>query len=202
MDKIDQSAQEKILEAARKVFIAKGMAGARMQDIANEAGINKALLHYYFRSKEKLFEVIFQEVSTSFFPLINEIFEAEIPLFEKIERFCSVYIEKIVENPFIPIFILNEMNQQPDIFIEKIFGGKLPNVPAMIIQIKNEVAEGKIKPIKPEHLFMNMMSMCIFPFVAKPIWMKISGTGDQEFVALMNERKQEIPKFIIESIKK
>ena len=202
MVKPDQSAEDKILEAAKKVFVSKGMAGARMQDIANEAGINKALLHYYFRSKEKLFGVIFEDISTNFFPSINQVFEAEIPLFEKIELFCSVYIEKIIQNPYIPIFILNEINQQPEVFIEKIFGGKFPNMQSMILQIKTEVDKGAIKPVKPEHLFMNMMSMCIFPFVAKPVWLAVSKTGEKEFVALMNERKREIPKFIIESIKK
>ena len=81
----DTTTEGKILAAARKVFIAKGMAGARMQDIADEAGINKALLHYYFRSKEKLFETIFKELSLQFLPRINSLFESELSLFEKIE---------------------------------------------------------------------------------------------------------------------
>src|SRR6187402_2554521 len=97
-----QGAQEKILAAARKVFTTKGMAGARMQDIADEAGINKALLHYYFRDKDKLFETIFMEEAQRFFPKINAIFQSDDPLFEKIEKFVNEYIDEMQENPYLP----------------------------------------------------------------------------------------------------
>ena len=100
--KIDQSTEQIILEAAKKVFVRKGMAGARMQDIADEAGINKALLHYYFRNKEKLFEMIFMEAAEKFFPRINAIFDSDQPLFEKIESFCEEYISVVMENPYLP----------------------------------------------------------------------------------------------------
>ena len=90
--KKDATTQEKILEAAKKVFVRQGMSGARMQDIADEAGINKALLHYYFRNKELLFEVIFNEAAAELFPKINFIFESDMPLFEKIENFVGEYI--------------------------------------------------------------------------------------------------------------
>src|SRR3954452_616752 len=114
--KKDLSTEEKILNAAKKVFLTKGMDGARMQDIADEAGINKALLHYYFRSKDKLFEQIFLKVTTSFLPKIFLILKGEDTLFEKIERFCEVYITQIIKTPYVPIFILNEINRQPKTF--------------------------------------------------------------------------------------
>src|SRR5436309_11093265 len=101
--KKDQSAEEKIIAAARKVFLSKGMDGARMQDIADEAGINKALLHYYFRSKDKLFEHIFMEVVAAFLPRIFAILESEATLFEKIEQFCSEYIGQEIKTPYVPI---------------------------------------------------------------------------------------------------
>ncbi|MEO8796112.1 MAG: TetR/AcrR family transcriptional regulator, partial [Daejeonella sp.] len=198
----DQSTEQKILQAARKVFISSGMAGARMQDIANEAEINKALLHYYFRSKEKLFDTVFKEVSGNLFPKINSIFEADISLFEKIEQFCEAYIEKLIENPFIPLFVLNEMNRNPEAFAEKILGGKKPNLKIVFTQVQENIKQGIIKSIKPEHLFMNMISMCIFPFVAKPMYVAVSGAKESDFLKLMQERKTEIPKFIIDSIRK
>ncbi len=120
--KIEKSTEEKILAAAKKVFIAKGMAGARMQDIADEAGINKALLHYYFRSKEKLFEMIFMEAAQKLFPKINFIFESDVSLFEKIENFCEEYITIMSENPYLPLFVLNEISRDPEIFMKKIWG--------------------------------------------------------------------------------
>ena len=94
--KKDKTTEEKILEAARKVFVHKGMYGARMQDIADEAGINKALLHYYFKNKQKLFEEIFMEAAGQLFPRVNAIFVSEEPLFTKIEKFCD---EVIAANP-------------------------------------------------------------------------------------------------------
>lgn len=118
----DQSTEEKILLAARKVFLNKGMDGARMQDIADEAGINKALLHYYFRSKDKLFEHIFLEVASSMLPRIFTIFQSDDPLFVKIEKFCETYISQEIKTPYVPIFILNEVNRQPQAFLKKVLG--------------------------------------------------------------------------------
>ncbi|HYJ38876.1 MAG TPA: TetR/AcrR family transcriptional regulator [Chitinophagaceae bacterium] len=198
----DSTTEEKILSAARKVFIAKGMDGARMQDIADEAGINKALLHYYFRSKEKLFEEIFKELSAQFIPRVNALFESDLPLFEKIEIFCAEYISKMIENPFIPLFIVNEINKQPDIFLKKMWGGKKPMVAKLVQQIDTEVKKGKIKNIHPAQLLLNMVSMCIFPFIGKPLCQMVMGISDSGYRQLMEERKKLVPRFIIESISK
>jgi TetR/AcrR family transcriptional regulator len=198
----DQSTEQRILTAARKVFVKKGMAGARMQDIADEAGINKALLHYYFRNKEKLFGVIFKEAMSQFVPKVNMIFESEMPLFEKIGTFCREYIERIGENPYLPLFIFNEMNKQPGLFAQKLFGGQVPPVWKMAAQIEQEVKKGTIREISPAQLLMNMLSMCVFPFIAKPLWQTVTGMDDMQFLYLMEQRKTEVPAFIIASIKK
>src|SRR5258706_4583523 len=109
--KKNKTTEERILDAARKVFVRNGMSGARMQDIADEAGINKALLHYYFKNKRKLFEEIFMEAADELFPRINKIFRSEESLFVKIERFCDEYISVVLENPYLPLFVLNELSQ-------------------------------------------------------------------------------------------
>src|SRR5678810_1109142 len=132
-------AEERILEAACKVFTTKGMAGARMQDIADEADINKALLHYYFRDKDKLFEVVFMEEAQKFFPKINAIFNSDAPLFEKIENFVNEYIDEMLENPYLPWFVLNEMNRDPDQFMYRIWGeNNLPKPAKFLEQIEKE----------------------------------------------------------------
>ncbi len=201
--KIDQTTEQVILEAAKKVFVRKGMAGARMQDIADEAGINKALLHYYFRNKEKLFEVIFMGAAEKLFPRINAIFNADQPLFEKIESFCEEYISVVSENPYLPLFVLNEINQNPEYFLQKVWAGRSkPNPAKFLEQIEKEVKKGTIKRISPLHLLMNLISMTIFPFVAKPMFQKNLGLDELQFRAVMEQRKKEIPKFIIDSIKK
>jgi TetR/AcrR family transcriptional regulator len=200
--KNNDTAKEKILAAAKKIFITKGMSGARMQDIADEAGINKALLHYYYRNKEKLFETIFKEASNQFFPKISHIIESDIPLFEKIENFCGEYIDLMLENGYLPLFVLNEVNKEPQRFKEKFWKNRELIFATFVAQIEIAVKKRKIKSVSPPHLFINMISMCIFPFIAKPLWMISSGMDELQFRDFMQQRKKEIPKFIIEAIKK
>jgi len=199
--KKDASAEERILAAAQKVFISKGMAGARTQDIADEAGINKALLHYYFKNKQQLFEHVFAHVTHGFWEQITGIFESDTPLFRKIEQFCSVYIDKILENPYIPLFVLYEMNQRPAAFVKTIFRNRPPRPHMFIEQIAAEVKKGNIKRVQPAQLLMNMISMCLFPFIGKPVFMTVFNANEEEFRNMMLERKKEVPKFIIQSIK-
>ncbi len=194
--------EQKIVAAAKKVFLAKGLAGARMQDIADEAGINKAMLHYYFRSKDKLFEHIFAEVAGAFLPRVMTIIESDKPLFEKIEIFCSEYITQVMQTPYVPIFILNEINRQPEAFIKKMFAGKKPPIDVFLKQLQKEIKQGIIKPISPVQLFVNIMGLCLFPFVAQPILQMMIGKEKTKFEAFMNERKAQVPKMIIASIKK
>ena len=201
--KREAGAEEKILEAARKVFTTKGMAGARMQDIADEAGINKALLHYYFRDKDKLFEVVFLGEAQKFFPKISVIFNSDISLFEKIENFVHEYIEEMQENPYLPWFVINEMNRDPDQFLGKIWGkDKQPNTAKFLEQVEQEIRAGKIKRISPPQLLMNMISMTIFPFIGKPMFIRNLRLSEKQFREIMEQRKKEIPKFIIDSIRK
>ena len=173
-----------------------------MQDIADEAGINKAMLHYYFRSKEKLFETIFKELSIEFLPRVNAIFESDLSLFEKIEVFCSEYISRMMENPFIPLFIVNEINKQPEIFLKKMWGGKRPQIGKFLQQIESEIQKGAIERIHPAQLMLNMVSMCIFPFIGKPLCQMVMGINESGYRKLMEERKTLVPQFIIESIRK
>jgi AcrR family transcriptional regulator len=196
------SPEMKILAAAKKIFWEKGMAGARMQDIADEAGINKALLHYYYRNKEKLFEVIFKEASSLFFTKIATIIESDIPLFDKIENFCAEYITMLSQNPYLPLFVLNEASKQPYRFRQKFWKNREALFTRFAKDVAAEIAKKKINPIGSAHVFINMISMCIFPFIAKPIWMMSSGMKEEEFSHFMEERKKIVPGFIIQSLKK
>lgn len=200
--KIDQSTEEKILDAAKKIFVTKGMAGARMQDIADAAGINKAMLHYYFRSKEKLFEVIFTEALNRLVPKVTAILDSDIPLFDKIKKFCEEYIDIVTGNPFIPLFVINEMNKQPEDFLRKVWGKQKPGIKNFFRQVENEVEKGTIKPIHPFQLLTHIISLTIFPFIAKPILHFMTEMDEKQYHDFMEARKKEIPKLVIDAIKK
>jgi len=201
--KKDQSTEEKILTAAKKVFVRSGMAGARMQDIADEAGINKAMLHYYFRNKEKLFEVIFREAAAKLFPKLNLVFESDLSLFEKIERFTVQYIDVILENPYLPLFVLNEIHRDPEAFLTHIWQREnMPRPEKFLDQIEREIKKGNIKRISPLQLLLNLISLCIFPFMARPMFQIHLGVDDLQFRNLMQQRKTEVPRFIIDAIRK
>lgn len=186
-----------IKEAAKKVFVQKGFTGARMQEIADEAGINKALVHYYFRNKEKLFDVIFQETFDTALPRLTEVIGSDQPLLEKIERFVKVYIRTIRENPHLPMFIINELNRHPDRLIHRI---KAKMTTEHIFQIMTEmqqaVAAGTIRPVHPFHLFMNILSLCAFPFIAKPLLLAVTNMDNPVFEAMMAERETEVLQFL------
>lgn len=197
MDKqnIKHSTEQRILEAARVVFIKKGLEGARMQEIADEAGINKALLHYYFRSKEKLFNHIFENALSGIFVVINENIHEEGDVSVFIETFVDHYLSILQKNPFIPNFIFNEINSHPERishFREKI---KL-NISGFRLMVEKNIAQKKICDVAPEHLFIDMLGMCVFPFIGRPLLEKVffdnHPAGIDNF---LYERKQHIISF-------
>lgn len=199
----DETSEEKILEAARTVFLQKGMAGARMQEIADEAGINKALLHYYFKSKELLFDRVFLQAAEKLFPKMHAILNGDLPLFEKIENFIDVYIGIMIENPYLPLFVLNEIHRDPEGFYNRMSHEmKFPRPEKFLLQIDEEVKAGRIKPVSPLQLFMTIISGTVFPFVAKPLFQAHIGVDEFQFRQFILQRRTEFARFIIEGLKK
>ncbi|MHB1148262.1 MAG: TetR/AcrR family transcriptional regulator [Lutibacter sp.] len=197
----EQSTPENnILNAAKEIFQKKGMAAARMQEIADEAGINKAMLHYYYRSKQLLFEAVFKSAFLTLSPQLNEIINADNGLFDKIRNFTHNYISFIVKHPYLPNFIIQELNRNPE-FVKKLFSDKLPNIEKLRKQIENDVNEGLIKPIKAEQLFINILALNVFPFVGAPLIKGFLNLNDEDFIKLMHQRKTEVSDFIINAIK-
>lgn len=194
--------EERILTAAQVIFTKKGLAGARMQEIADEAGINKALLHYYFRSKEKLFRKVFERAIHILLSQVGNVLDANQPFFEKIHDLIDLYIDMLVANPGLPLFVLSEINQNPE-FLEKQFVKTLHSkLPRLVSQINDEIAKETIKPINPVQLFLNILSMIVFPFAARPLLERVfQSSFNTTFEDLMKDRKKEIYEFIINSIK-
>jgi TetR/AcrR family transcriptional regulator len=192
----DISTENKILDAARQVFTQHGMAGARMQEIADRAGINKALLHYYFRSKDMLFERVFMETLQTNAPLLFGILAQDIPLREKLFQFVEYYVELMKSNPFMPLFILSEINRNPDALFGKI-GPKVSAVAAGLKkQLEVEEAKGNIRHIEPVDLISSIMGLCVFPVIAKPMIKPVFALSEEDYEKFLERRKKEVPAII------
>ncbi|MFA5419342.1 MAG: TetR/AcrR family transcriptional regulator [Bacteroidales bacterium] len=195
-----ENTEQKIIDAACKVFIQKGMDGARMQEIADEAGINKALLHYYFRSKSKLFDRVFVEIFSGIIKLLGEELNRSTEIVELIERMVKNYIHLIRERPFVPDFVLHEINRNPQLIVQQIhqYGMDVSKFQQLIDE---GVLNNKIHHIQPVHLIVNVLSMCIFPFVAKPIIMGFMLNGDEaKYNQFIDERTDHVVSFIKSSL--
>ncbi len=190
--------EQNILEAAKKVFVKRGFAGARMQEIADEAAINKAMLHYYYRSKEKLFKVILEESMTGVINQFADALDEEGSVLEKIETVVRVYISNLRKQPHLPLFVLHELSQNRTHFLDDIKGRvhHMPNFLLFFQQILKEQQEGIIKAIPPMHLLLNVMSMCVFPFVAKPLFCNFLEIPETQFDEIMEQRIEEVTRFI------
>jgi len=159
------------------------------------------MLHYYFRNKEKLFDTIFTEVTTEFLPVIFSILESDEPFFKKIERFCAAYIQQEIKTPYVPMFIINEINRDPKALLKRILSRQKPSLEKVIAQVKDEIKKGRIKPIEPFQILLNTISLCIFPYLARPMIQTITGMDLAQFNRMMEQRSGFISKMIIDSIK-
>jgi TetR/AcrR family transcriptional regulator len=206
MTEKDKLTEERIFEAAKAVFAERGMDGARMQEIADRAGINKSLLHYYFRSKEKLFNAVFDDIAEMTFMKFAQIFARELPLEEKIRYFFSEHIEFMKLNPGLPIFILTEINRNParmQNLIRKIDYRAIWEVVWHDLQKGNSLRAEPltIQPGDVAQLVTSVIAMSVFPFAAKnllePALLQTGTTFDQ----YIEERKEFAANFIINYLK-
>lgn len=195
------STEQKIFDAAHEIFTQKGMDGAKMQEIADRAGINKALLHYYYRSKEKLYETVARAILGKAIPAVRQVIESDLPLEEKIRRFIETYIDIISRNTFIPLFIISEINKHPDRFIDSVLPKDLPKPEVFFQQVQAEIDAGRIRPVKPQHLIVNVISMCVFPFVGKPMMRILLGMSPGEMRMFLDERKEEVTAFVLAALR-
>lgn len=197
MTQLDRSTEEKIKSAAQKLFTQKGFAATKTRDIAAEAGINTALLNYYFRSKEKLFDLIMienlQEFLAGIFMVIND---KDTSLEQKLEEVASMYIDKFLVQPDIPLFILNEVRNDPTRIIALMQEKINIKDSYLVVQIMEAKLAGKLSISNPLHLLANMMGMLVFPFIAKPLFQHLLKVDEEQYRAFLIERKRLIPKWI------
>lgn len=197
--------EERILEAAKKIFYQKGHDGARMQEIADEAGINKAMLHYYFRTKNQLFEKIFLDALLVIIPGIATVLGSDKPLKEKFIEISDFYFDLLSANPLIPVFVFQTLQRDPDKLIQYVTDQKgiVPQdtLATFMMQIQSEVMAGNIAPIDPRQMLLNLVSMSVFPFLMKPVFTKLVGMKEDQFLDFADQRRQLIPEFMMKIMK-
>lgn len=202
MTETDKQTEEKIFDAAATVFEEKGMDGARMQDIADRAGINKALLHYYYRSKDHLFDAVFQKLAGKVFAKFAPVFNENLTLEEKIRFFYKEHISFMEKNPRLPAFILNEINRNPA-RIKKILKSVDFNKLWKMLedQHKEELEIYNITRESIPQIMTTIASISVFPFAARGIIETIFENIGIDFDNYIEERKEFAADFVISALK-
>lgn len=206
---LDVDTETRILNAARLVFVRRGTAGARMQEIATEAGVNQALVHYYFGSKDELAERIFLDAAGRLLPAMASLLNPTATLEQMVERFVTGYIDAVRHTPFVPAYLLAEAHQHPE-RINKLMQKAVGTVPSNVAStaiarldgvIAERVAAGTMRPIPARQLLINVLSMVVMPFVARPVLLTALGMDDAGFDEFLDERRRELPGFILNALK-
>jgi AcrR family transcriptional regulator len=202
MGKLESIPEKRIIEAARVVFQRRGYAGARLHEIAEEAGINQALLHYYYRSKDRLFEAVFREAAGQIFPIVLSVLDSETPLEEKIEQFVHRYVDLLLEHPYMPGFVIHELTQNES-RLKNILSNHGFRQPRRVLeQYAEGVKAGRYLDIDPEQFLVTLLSACVFPFVARPLIQMAMGFNDEEFRSFLQKRKKQVAQLILNGIRR
>ncbi len=190
-----------ILQAAQAVFFEKGLAGARMQEIADRAGINKALLHYYYRSKDHLSELVIGQAMGLLLRRLLAVLEADLDLFDKIRQLAGEYGAFLSQHRALPLFLLNEVHRNPQFFLLTTLGQQRTRMARFEQQVADAVQAGRIRPISGMQLIMNLVSLLIFPLLGKPILQATFEVSDAAFEAELVRRHTEVADFIIQALR-
>ena len=204
----DGETEKRILEAAKAVFIRHGTSGARMQDIAEEAGVNQALLHYYFRSKERLSQAVFRDAAGRMFPAIIQIVGGDQPISAKIDFIVDAYITAMTRSPFLPGYIISELHHHPERIqqlLGEISGGDItsltkPAFDKLEKQLAAEARAGRMRRMSAAQFFVNLLSLCVFPFAARPMLHAAFGFDDADFAKFIEQRRKDLPVYIRSAI--
>ena len=182
---------QRILDAAKRVFVRKGMDGVVMQDIAREARISRTALHYYFRSKDRLFDAVLDDRFTEFLPHVEAILCQDIPLRRKVTGFVDQYLDLLKANPYLPHFIMTELNRNPERILHRM------REKGLFSQRIRQLIQAALHPVAPDadpaQFIMNLMSLCLFPFIAKPlVWAFFTDGARDAFDRFIEGRKKVI----------
>jgi len=205
----DGDTEQRILDAAHIVFMRRGTAGARTQEIAKEAGVNSALLHYYFRTKERLAEAVFKRAAGQLLPAVIGILASDLELEEKVTQVVQVELTQLSAAPYLPGYILSELAHHPE-RAAQLFSTATGMAPGEIGsrvfkvlqgQIQQRVKAGLMHPIAPEQFAINLLSLCVFPFAARPLFMALLGLEQAGFNRFIDRRRKELAPFFLRALR-
>ncbi|MFT5142607.1 MAG: TetR/AcrR family transcriptional regulator [Rhodothermales bacterium] len=198
--KTEPGTEEQIFEAAREVFYEQGFDGARMQSIAKRAGINHSMLHYYFRTKGKLFDAVFRRAAMVFMPPVVDVLKSDLPLLDKLDLFVDRYFAMVKANPHMPGFIIQELRRNPAA-LRQVAGTVVGTVfDGLSREVHAAVESGQLKPTTPEDLLANLFGLCAFPFLAQPMLETIFGMEQSRYEAFLEGRRQTVKTFIKQAL--
>jgi AcrR family transcriptional regulator len=193
---LEPDTEKRILEAAGKVFMKKGRLGASMQDIADEAGINRTLLHYYFRNKEKLFDTIFEKILARVFPTMIEAFTSDRSFIDKMKIFANTYADILLENPYLPVFVFQEISLNPD-RLAGILKQTGFNADLALEGLSGELESAGMIDMDPRHLMADLLGMVIFPYIGRGLFQNLAFRNDEQaYERFLEERKKHVPEII------
>ncbi len=194
----DSNTEQKIVLAAQKIFMQRGYDGARMQEIADEAGINKAMLHYYFDNKDKLFEMVFATAYTIIAPNLSFLTDDSVPLINRIENFVNHYTDVLMQQPQVASFVVNELNRNPEKVMQflRSLVTDSAHAQAFMRSVEKEGKKTAVGTLHPIHLLMHIVSLCYFPFVGKPLFQYLLKLDEFQFQIVLEQRKQETITFL------
>jgi AcrR family transcriptional regulator len=194
--------KDKIIEASRNLFIQKGFKGTSIRDIAAASGTNVAMVNYYFRSKHNLFEEIFEEAFNILTGKVFAVFDSELPFFETIRNWVSSYYDTLSEYPQLPLFLMYEISQHPDSLTKRI-SRKRPSLffNKLAERLRREEEKGTIRKTPPTDLILNVVALCMHPFIFKPIAGVFLNLSKEEYCKLIKTHKAYAIEFVINAIK-
>ena len=200
----NRSVEEDIIRSARHVFVEKGYDGATMREIAAGAGINISMLHYYFRSKDNMFDIVFEDVFRRMYGKIFEAIADDKDIFEKISAIVGLYVDTLVSEPRLPNFIFNEVTQRPD--RSGRFAGYKEYVQqytrSFQKQLDRAAGEGRIRRVSVMELIVDIESLCVYPFLTGPLWQKVFDVSPEDFIRMVENKKEIFTRNIIKSLER
>ncbi len=201
MSEKDQATERRIMAAAHEVFLRSGTAGARMQEIADEAGVNKALLHYYFRSKERLAQAVFETAAAEMFGFVYRLLGSEESVEGKVRAVVSAEMEFLKRRPYLPGYILSELHHHPERITRIVGKVGRPPLEALGRQLAGEVAAGRLRKIGVEEFVIDLVSLIVFPFAGRAMIGALLGLDEAAYERMLEERRDGLADFILNAMR-